>query len=232
VKSDAAPEDGWTREASWPIDSSDDTEAGDEWRIEKKLSVETERDATRSRRNQPLTDHLTWAEKEARTIAVALDLSAEHRALLCAAATIHDLGKDRELWQTAMGAPRAERPLAKIANNKANGRALNGYRHEFGSLGDGEPALSSLPEEVRDLARHIVVAHHGMGRPVIAPVEPNMPPSLATSRAREAALRYTRLHAQWGTWGLAWWETLLRAADWKASAILDAMPGAAGRDEP
>jgi CRISPR-associated endonuclease/helicase Cas3 len=230
VKSDVPPVGGWTREASWFIDSDDDEEAGEEWRIEKKLSVETERDAARSRRNQPLHEHLIWAEKEARSMALALELSAEHRELLSVAASIHDLGKDRDLWQTAMGAPREERPLAKIANNKANGRALNGYRHEFGSLGDGEAAFELLPKELRDLARHIVAAHHGMARPVIAPVDPNQTPSLTTVRAREAALRFARLQAQWGAWGLAWWETLLRAADWRASASLDEM-SASGASE-
>ena len=133
-------------------------------------------------------------------MAEALSLSAEYRLLLCAAARVHDLGKDRELWQTAMGAPRAERPLAKVANNRANGRALNGCsRHEFGSLGDGETVFNSLPGELPNLARHIVVAHHGFARPVIAAKDPDTPPSLATPRAREAALRgrFTRLQAHW-----------------------------------
>ena len=35
--------------------------------------------------------------------------------------------------------------------------------------------------------------------------------------AREVALRFDRLQRQWGPWGLAWWETLLRAADRQAS---------------
>jgi CRISPR-associated endonuclease/helicase Cas3 len=53
---------------------------------------------------------------------------------------------------------------------------------------------------------------------------------LVTPRAREAALRFTRVQAQWGPWGLAWWETLLRAVDWKASAALDLMPAQNGKD--
>ena len=222
VRSDALPEVGWTRDGSWAINPSDEDDASEEWRVEKKLSIETDRDTALSRRNQSLSDHLTLAEREARSIAVALDLGVEHSAMLCFAARIHDLGKDRELWQMAMGAPPFERPLAKIANNMANGRALNGYRHEFGSLRDGDATLNLLPEKWRDLARHIVVAHHGMGRPVISPIDPNQPPSLATEGAREAGLRFARLQSQWGVWGLAWWETLLRAADWKASANLDA----------
>ena len=39
--------------------------------------------------------------------------------------------------------------------------------------------------------------------------------------AREAALRFVRLQAEWGAWGLAWWEALLRAADWAASRALN-----------
>jgi CRISPR-associated endonuclease/helicase Cas3 len=230
VRVDAPPAEGWKRETSWPKDPSDD-EGGEEWRVEKKLSVEADRDASRSSRNQRINDHHSWAENEAAAMAEALSLSSEYRLLLCAASRVHDLGKDRELWQTAMGAPRAERPLAKVANNKANGRALNGYRHEFGSLGDGETVFNSLPGELRDLARHIVVAHHGFARPVIAAKDPNTPPSLVTPRAREAALRFTRLQAHWGPWGLAWWETLLRAVDWKASAALDLMPAQNGKDE-
>jgi hypothetical protein len=31
------------------------------------------------------------------------------------------------------------------------------------------------------------------------------------------ALRFQRLQRHWGPWGLAWWEALLRAADWAAS---------------
>ena len=229
VSVDAPPIQGWTRETSWPIDPDNDDEAGAEWRIEKKLAVETERDAARSRCNQPLDEHLRWCEREARAIASTLELSGEYSTLLGVAARIHDLGKDRELWQTAMGAPSGESPLAKIANIRANGRALNGYRHEFGSLGDGAADLEKIPEEQRDLGSHIVAAHHGAARPVIAPIDPNRPPSLAASCAREAALRFARLEAQWGAWGLAWWETLLRAADWGASAELDSESAGKGK---
>ena len=43
------------------------------------------------------------------------------------------------------------------------------------------------------------------------------PPSALQERAIEVALRFCRLNEQWGPWGLAWWETLLRAADQQAS---------------
>ncbi len=150
--------------ASWPKDPSDE-EGGEEWRIEKKMTIEADRDASRASRNQRLDDHHSWAANEADAAADALNLTGEYRGLLHEAARVHDLGKGRELWQSAMGVPLADRPLAKIANNRANGHALNGYRHEFGSLGDSQAILDALPDELGDLAKHIVVAHHGLRHP-------------------------------------------------------------------
>ncbi|MFN3351888.1 hypothetical protein, partial [Pseudorhodoplanes sp.] len=43
------------------------------------------------------------------------------------------------------------------------------------------------------------------------------PPTALQERARDVALRFARLQRQWGPWGLAWWESLLRAADQQAS---------------
>ena len=77
-----------------------------------------------------------------------------------------------------------------------------------------------------DLALHLMAAHHGYARPVIA-VEgcDGLPPSAAAGRAREVARRFARLQRRWGPWGLAWWEALLRAADRRASRELDADAG-------
>jgi CRISPR-associated endonuclease/helicase Cas3 len=47
------------------------------------------------------------------------------------------------------------------------------------------------------------------------------PPSLLEERAREVALRFVRLQRRWGPWGLAYWESLLRAADQQASRELE-----------
>jgi CRISPR-associated endonuclease/helicase Cas3 len=213
------PMEGWVREAAWPTVPDDDDEPSTEWRIEKWLRVLTDRDAARSAGDQALQEHMKWVVSEAEQIARALDLSDSQRDMLVACAETHDLGKGRRLWQTAMGAPEEGGPYAKTSGRKANGKALNGYRHEFGSLRDAESRLAPIADDgLRDLARHIVVAHHGWSRPVIAPLDPDEPPSLAAERAREAALRFVKLQAAWGPWGLAWWESLLRSADWAASA--------------
>jgi len=98
------------------------------------------------------------------------------------------------------------------------------YRHEFGSLRDAEhdPELNALPPDMRDLALHLIAAHHGLARPAITALDPEEPPSQSEARAGEAALRFARLQRRWGWWGLAWLESLLRAADWAASARNDA----------
>jgi len=123
------------------------------------------------------------------------------------------------------GAP-AGRPYAKSTGAGDPARLRIGphtYRHEFGSLRDAEAdaaVLASVPEELRELALHLITAHHGYARPLIAPVDPAAPAEGA-ARAAAAALRFARLQRDWGPWGLAWWEALLRAADWAASAQND-----------
>jgi CRISPR-associated endonuclease/helicase Cas3 len=163
--------------------------------------------------------------------------------LLVAAAEAHDLGKDRALWQNAMNARRDDgRPYAKTQGG-GDGRALNGYRHEFGSLRDVLAAPESyLPAAVADhpdrldLALHLILAHHGWARPSIKAYDPDQLPSRSPALAREAALRFAKLQFLWGPWGLAWWESLLRAADWAASRALneqdDTSPEALSPMEP
>ena len=177
---------------------------------------------------QGLQAHLTETGAEAARIADALGLDPGHRAVLVAAAQAHDLGKARDLWQNAMGAPTgAERPYAKTRGG-GSGRALNGYRHEFGSLREvlEAPDLylaahGVTDPDLADLALHLIAAHHGRSRPTVNAYDPEQPITLSPPLARDAALRFARLQAQWGPWGLAWWEGLLRAADRAASSALN-----------
>ncbi|MFM2043935.1 MAG: hypothetical protein RLY86_2511 [Pseudomonadota bacterium] len=178
-----------------------------------------------------LPDHLDDVTAVAGRFAEEFGLPGDHTRVLTAAAALHDLGKSRPLWQRAMGIRpgeiRAGRVYAKTAGTGANARLLDGYRHEFGSLFDADlPAhrslLDGLPEDLRDLALHLVAAHHGHARPLITPFDPDRGMGEAVDKAREVALRFARLHAIWGPWGLAWWEALLRAADAEASRRRDA----------
>ena len=140
--------------------------------------------------------------------------------MLVIAARLHDEGKRAENWQKAFNAPAIGGPFAKTPG-PINQSLLDGYRHEFSSLqvlaADAE--FLALPnDELRDLALHLVAAHHGFARPLIGIQGcADAPPSLLEERAREVALRFIRLQRRWGPWGLAWWESLLRAADQQAS---------------
>ncbi len=173
---------------------------------------------------QSLREHQEWAAEEAAQIADALDLPEEDRAMLRTAACRHDDGKKAARWQRAFNAPRkGGGPYAKTPG-PVNRHHLNGYRHEFQSVLDAEKSgLESLDRSDPrfDLALHLMAAHHGHARPTIS-VEgcDSLPPTAAAARAHEIALRFARLQRQWGPWGLAWWEALLRAADQRASKAL------------
>lgn len=172
---------------------------------------------------QRLEEHQEWTALEAGRIAEALNLAADDRAMLEAAARHHDDGKKAPRWQRAFNAPREGGPYAKTSG-PLNRHVLNGYRHEFQSMLDAqERGLDGLDRSDHrfDLALHLIASHHGYARPAIG-IEgcDTLPPTVAQGHAREIALRFARLQRQWGPWGLAWWEALLRAADQRASKAL------------
>lgn len=167
---------------------------------------------------QPLAEHQAWAAAKARAIADALNLPEPFGQALCVAARLHDEGKRAARWQRAFHA-RPDDVYAKT-RGPIDWRLLDGYRHELGSLVHvrRDPEFQALTPELQDLVLHVVAAHHGFARPTIRTSGfDDAPPSVAEALAREVALRFVRLQARWGPWGLAWWETLLRAADQQAS---------------
>ena len=173
---------------------------------------------------QSLEAHQERAALEADRIAADLGLPAEDRAMLVAAARHHDDGKRARRWQRAFSAPRDGGPYAKTPG-PLNRYVLDGYRHEFQSMLDAEEnGLDGLdPSDERfELALHLIAAHHGCARPAIG-IDgcEGLPPTAAALRARAVGVRFARLQREWGPWGLAWWEALLRAADQRASRALD-----------
>ena len=118
-----------------------------------------------------------------------------------------------------MNAPTEGGPYAKTTGG-GNLRLLEGYRHEFGSLLDAEK--TRLPEPSRDLILHLIASHHGYARPGIRTHGcEQAPPSLLQRKAGEVARRFAQLQKQYGPWGLAWREAILRAADRRASKELE-----------
>jgi CRISPR-associated endonuclease/helicase Cas3 len=192
--------------------------------VEKQPHIPTSEDARAVAHSlQTLSAHQLLAEKQVERLAEILKLPPEFAMMLRIAARLHDEGKKSARWQNAFSAPTDSRPYAKTPG-PVKPRLLDGYRHEFGSLTylERDADFLSLSAELQELALHIVAAHHGFARPVInvGGCE-DAPPSALEARARDVALRFARLQKRWGPWGLAWWESLLRAADQRASRLLD-----------
>ena len=203
-----------------------DEEGETEWLVVEHLKEDARREDARSiSRPQALAEHQDWAKQAAEYFGTRLSLNDEIKQALALAAHFHDEGKRAKRWQRAFKAQRdAEKfnliaPLAKT-KGPIDYKLLDGYRHEFGSLPyvEKDAEFQSLQKDLKDLVRHLVAAHHGQARPVIETRScDDAPPSALEERARDVALRFSRLQKRWGPWGLAWLETLLRAADAEAS---------------
>jgi len=163
-----------------------------------------------SRKELLLEVHLQRTEAWAARIGQRLALPAAEQAALARAGRAHDLGKQRRVWQRSIKRFK-EPPLAKGPMQPSE---LGHYRHELGSLHDGD--FSGLREEAKELALHAVAAHHGRARPhfpVIESYDPELNDSVVAALVREVPLRFDRLQRRYGRWGLAWLESILRAAD-------------------
>ena len=214
---------GWRQRLRLPVERSKEGEPTRCLIVDKWRSDSATADDGASGSLQHLTDHQKAAELRVRAIAQSLALPKPYIQMLLIAARLHDEGKRAKSWQDAFNAPLEGGPFAKTPG-PINQALLNGYRHEFTSLSAlaADAEFQKLPENLQDLALHIVAAHHGFARPLISIQGCNeAPPSLLEDRAREVALRFGRLQRRWGPWGLAWWESLLRAADQQASRELE-----------
>jgi CRISPR-associated endonuclease/helicase Cas3 len=164
-------------------------------------------------------------------IVESLNLPRELGEAIILAAEFHDLGKQREIWQRSIGNPIPTEWHAKPGKPpqgpRWRPRRLSDYRHEFGSLLDAWYAdgaqggkLAELSDEMRDVVLHLIAAHHGYARPHFPPgaYDHERYDTRRNERAAQEAMhRYARLQRRYGRWGLAYLESLLRAADWSAS---------------
>lgn len=180
-----------------------------------------------ARQEQELKIHLDWTGKFACRLAKKLFSGNEQHLAKAVelAARWHDLGKDRRIWQRSIGNHNANRILAKSGPGMKPSESLTRYRHEFGSLLDvtKESEFQALDEDTKALVLHLIAAHHGRARPHF-PIQEAFDPEPRGRDVRMVASavppRFARLQSRYGRWGLAWLESLVRAADAMASAAI------------
>lgn len=147
----------------------------------------------------------------------------------------HDDGKNRLRWQQGIGNTRYDPNDLNTIYAKSGGamrprNLAEDYRHEFGSLStisaemkktQGVGLLTDFTDLERDVILHLIAAHHGRARPHF-PENEIFDYSVATDDlvdlATEVPRRFARLQQRFGRWGLAWLESILRSADYAASA--------------
>ncbi len=157
-----------------------------------------------------LSVHLEAARKEMAALAAKLAIPEVLAERLVEAARQHDLGKARRVWQEYAGNLDRSNLKAKSLRYRSP-ETLGGYRHELGSLVDMGP-------DEDPLVRHLVATHHGYGRPSFPDRATDREHPLESRNARASHLaRFVALQREYGWWGLAYLEALLKAADGRAS---------------
>ncbi|MEM7697187.1 MAG: type I-U CRISPR-associated helicase/endonuclease Cas3 [Verrucomicrobiota bacterium] len=179
-----------------------------------------------------LEHHTKDVASRAESIVKNLRLPEELAEAVLLAAEWHDLGKRRDFWQRSIGNPEPTKWYAKPGKPQFGPSWIphrtTRYRHEFGSLMDVSSPdqewaaeLNALSPEMQDVVLHLIASHHGFSRPHFpeaATVDPNHQASHCSREAEEAIRRFERMQKRYGRWGLAFLESILRAADWSASA--------------
>ena len=184
----------------------------------------TRRNSGKARARKPVLLDVHVADVEQRMSEILSGLSIETSIAECLliAARFHDAGKRRELFQAILGNRRAPDVFLAKSGPRSPMTVAEKYRHEFGSLHDlPTAAMLGITEAGRDVVLHLIAAHHGRARPHFPADEvfdPQATQALDEALARGVTQRFGRLQQRFGRWGLAYLESLLRAADWSASA--------------
>jgi CRISPR-associated endonuclease/helicase Cas3 len=151
----------------------------------------------------PLNEHLGAVGLRAEELARQCRLPEEIVVAVRRAGHAHDLGKADPRWQAAVGGD-GTTLLAKGPGGDAGWLGLaRGWRHEM---------ASALRQE-DPLVRHLVGSHHGHGRPLF----PAAPDIELWRKLSGWAEQFANLQAEYGWWGLAYLEALVRLADWQVS---------------
>lgn len=202
------------RSSVTPDDDSDDRST---WSVSRRVLLE---------------DHNAAVAARAEALADGIGIESEPATALCEAGSWHDVGKkdarfQRLLWRGDLDGREA---LAKSGGRSTSLGAMRrawadvglptGWRHELASAAAyWEQAESDgVQPELRDLVTRLVGTSHGHGRPLFDHDPVTAGPDHADALEElvgegEWESLIARTDRQWGPWGTAYLEALLRAAD-------------------
>lgn len=196
-----------------------------------------------------LEQHCLDVAARSRAVAETIGLPAALCDAFEQAGHLHDFGKaDRRFqrWLDPNGirgglVAKSGAPRHKWEQLRASAGWPRGGRHEALSCrlarlildetsDSTKPGFS--PELYRDLVLHLVVSHHGNGRPIVLPVRDGTPGTVSITASGqtvevtadletvdwEQPTRFRRLNERFGPWGLALLEAILIRSDHAVSA--------------
>ncbi len=203
--------------------------------------------------SQLLTEHMGAVGELAAKIARAIGCPEELAVACDIAGRWHDIGKADPRFQRWLGAAPSTAELGLLAKSKQSKSESMKARKQAGwPAGGRHELISGLLLEAAiangwhpgagvdiELVRHLVISHHGHGRPSVDVVDDPYPVVLSTAVDNIAVevtsdlskqdwdqpARFRELCERYGYWGLALLETVVRLSDWAASSAV------AGRDQ-
>ena len=198
-----------------------------------------------------LVAHGRAVGERVRNLATALGLPPTLISVTAQAGHLHDIGKADTRFQRSLdpGASarikepgyvpmaKSDMPRSRWSRARADAGWPKGGRHEELSARLvkqwTERGGHELDAHERDLLLHLIVSHHGRGRPLVVPVSDIPAEQLGWSFADgqhvsvsadlsvadwDQPARFRRLNEQYGPWGLALLEAVVRRADHEVSA--------------
>lgn len=185
--------------------------------------------------------------RKARSVAERTGLPKRLVEVIQLAGDLHDIGKADyrfQRWldpdgQSAELMAKSDTPRHRWASTRAAAGWPRGGRHEALSARLAEKWLESNPDwgsgEERDLLLHLIISHHGKGRPMVLPVRDGTPDRVSVKVVGSeigvsADLsvadwaqpeRFRRLNERFGPWGLALLEAIIIRSDHAVSRETD-----------